>query len=183
MATDHDPLDPRLREAIAGLRDREPASDLWPGVARRIAPRRPGTLQLPWPVAAAAALALVAGSALVTWQLLPPSEPGSPVATTPVVPNGGASVLPAGFERATTTLGTAISQLEDAFAEVAPTLDAEARTAILTSIRSLDAAIADARARTGASPGDVDAARYLTRTMQRKLRVLQTATSLTASAS
>ena len=177
MATDHDELDPRLREAIASLTDREPEVDLWPGIARQITPRRPGTLQLRWPVAAAAALALVAGSAVVTRQLTEAPAPTAPVASR-VVGDGG-TVLPAGFDRATTTLDAAISQLEDAFAGVAPTLDQETRSAILASITALDAAIADARARAGAAPDDIDAARYLTRAMQRKLRVLQTVATLT----
>lgn len=177
MATDHDELDPRLRRAIDGLTDREPAVDLWPGIARRIAPRRPGIVQLRWPVAVAAALALVAGSAVVTRQLTRGPAPSAGVATTAQA--GSPVVLPAGFDRATSTLGAAIDQLEDAFAEVAPTLDEATRSAILGSITALDAAIADARARAGSAPDDVDAARYLTRTLQRKLRVLQTVTNLT----
>ncbi len=180
MATDHDELDPRLREAISGLRDREPDSDLWPGISRRIAPPRPGTIQLRWPIAAAAAVALVAGSAVVTRQLVQSGPVAARETGTPIASHAGSvTVLPAGFDLATASLSDAIAQVEDAFAEVAPSLDSATRASIAGAIRTLDAAIADASARAGAAPDDIDAARYLTRTMQRKLRVLQSVTTLT----
>jgi hypothetical protein len=177
MATDLDGPDPRLAEALRDLRDREPANDLWPGIARRIDRRRPRVLQLRWPVAAAAALTLLVGGAALSRVIMPARGPvTSSVATTS--PQDATVVLPAGFNSAEATLATAIDQLEQAYLAAAASLDPEVRLAISSSLASLDTAIVDARSRAGSVPTDVDAARYLTRTMQRKLSVLRTATNM-----
>lgn len=181
MATDHEhheELDPRLAIAIAQLEDREPEADLWPGIARQIAPARPGTLQLRWPVAAAAALALVAGSAAVTTLLTRDGSPAQTVASAPAGPAGDMPVLPAGYDEAERSLSDAIERLEQAYAAAESTLPPDVRAQIGESLAALDAAISDARTRAGASPADLGAARYLTRTMQRKLDVLETAATM-----
>ncbi len=177
MATDHDELDPRLAAAIRGLEDRGPEVDLWPGIARRITPRRPGTLQLRWPVAVAAALALVAGSAAITSALLPGR--GAPTTTAAIANGASTPALPAGYERAEQTLSTAIDRLEEAYAAAEPRLDPATRTQIKASLAALDTAIADARTRADAAPTDLRAAKYLTHAMQRKLDVLQTVATMT----
>ena len=177
MATELDGPDPRLAEAIRGLRDRGPDHDLWPEISTRISRRGPRMLQIRWPVAAAAALTLLAGGAALSRVALP----GTAVPTVPVATNTAAEpsvVLPAGFNRAEATLAEAIDQLEAAYQAAAPTLDPEVRTAIAQTLASLDTAIVDARTRAGSAPTDVDAARYLTRTMQRKLSVLRTAATM-----
>jgi hypothetical protein len=178
MATEHDDLDPRLAGAIAALRDPGPATDLWPGIAARLTPRRRGSLRISWPVAAAAAIALVAGSSIVTRQLLIDRSQMAPVATLAVTDDGRSLVLPAGFDSAATTLAGAINRVEVAYAAVAPTLDAETSAAISQSLATLDTAITDAARQVGAAPNDLEAARHLTWTMKRKLRVLQTVASL-----
>ena len=176
MATDHDPLDPGLERAIRGLSDSEPAHDLWPDIARRIAPARPA-LRLHWPVALAAALALLLGGGLLDRML---TAQQAEVPSGDVAPPAGTSteLLPACFDRAEGSLTTAIDQLQAAYAEAAPRLDPEVQRAIAASLASLDSAIDQARARTGKAPDDINAARYLTRTMQRKLGVLQTAATM-----
>jgi type VI protein secretion system component VasF len=176
MVTDLDGPDPRLAEAIRGLRDREPDTDLWPHIASRIGRRQPRVLQIRWPVAAAAALTRLAGGAAVSRLVLPGAAPE----TTPLAAASSEAqlLLPAGFNRAEATLNDAIDQLEAAYQAAAPTLDPEVRTAIAETLASLDTAIVDARTRAGSSPSDVDAARYLTRTMQRKLSVLRTAANM-----
>jgi hypothetical protein len=177
MVIDHEGPDPRLAEAIGELQDREPVRDLWPGISRRIERRPPGTLELRWTVAAAAALTLLIGGAALSRLIVPVSEPAAtPVATAP--PQEASMVLPAGFSSAEASLTAAIDQLEQAYLAAAPTLDPEVRLAISNSLASLDTAIVDARSRAGSAPTDVDAARYLTRTMQRKLNVLRTATNM-----
>jgi hypothetical protein len=170
-------LDPQLRQAIDRLEDREPTTDLWPGIARRIAPPRPKLLTLPWPVAAAAALALVAGGAVLGTRLAGdgPGDPGV-VATTPST--GEAPLLPAGYDEAERTLEQAIDRLEEAYAAAAPSLPTEVQARITESLGALDEAIADARLRAGNAPSDLGAARYLTKTLQRKLDVLETAASM-----
>lgn len=86
--SDNAPLDASLRLQLRGLRhDREPARDLWPGIAARIAaapaasPRRHGASRYaPW--ALAASLVLSVG---VAWRMQPPPAPapGTPVSSTP----------------------------------------------------------------------------------------------------
>lgn len=184
MATDLDGPDPRLAEALRGLRDREPATDLWPGIATRIGKRKVRVLEIRWPVAAAAALTLLAGGAALSRLT---DGGGSPTPATlanvdtdsqATSADSPAIVLPVGFDRAEATLSEAIDQLEAAYLAAAPSLDPEVREAIAQSLASLDTAIVDARSRAGSSPADVDAARYLTRTMQRKLSVLRTAATM-----
>jgi hypothetical protein len=179
MATDprhQEELDPRLAAAIAGLEDHEPGQDLWPGIANRIAPRQPGTLQLRWPVAAAAALALVAASAAVTTLLNRTAPP--PVVATGGTDPAGVTVLPAGYDEAERTLANAIERLEQAYAAAEASLPTDVRRQIGEALASLDEAIDDARTRAGAAPTDLGAARYLTRTMQRKLDMLETAATM-----
>lgn len=181
MGTDHernDELDPQLRTAIAGLEDREPETDLWPGIRRRIAPRRPRVLELRWPVAAAAALALVAGSAAVTTWLVRGGTGATTVATQPPPADASLPALPAGYDQAAASLVAAIDRLEQAYAAAAAALPADVRQEIGASLVALDAAIDDARARAEAAPADLGAARYLTRTMQRKLDMLETAATM-----
>jgi hypothetical protein len=177
MVTDHDGPDPRLAEALRDLRDREPANDLWPGIVRRIERRPPRVLHLRWPVAVAAALTLFAGGAALDRMLQPESDPSATATMSPSDAEGPL-VLPAGFNSAEASLAEAIDQLERAYLAAAPTLDPEVRLAIGSSLASLDTAIVEARNRAGSAPTDVDAARYLTRTMQRKLSVLRTATNM-----
>lgn len=183
MATDHDGPDPLLSEAIRGLRDTEPDHDLWPGISNRIAPRKPRVLELRWPVAAAAAMALLAGGAFLSRIVVPGGEaaPGTQLAqdqANPPQQTDGVAILPVGFDRAEATLTEAIDQLDAAYRAAAPTLDPQVRAAIAETLASLDTAIVDARTRAGAAPSDIDAARYLTRTMQRKLSVLRTAANM-----
>jgi hypothetical protein len=177
MATEPDAPDPRLADALRGLRDREPANDLWPGIASHISRRPTRVLEIRWPVAIAAALVLFTGGAAV-------SRLTAPTSTVPTMTAAGqgdeepSMMLPAGFDRAEATLAEAIDQLEAAYHAAAPTLEADVRDAIGRSLATLDTAIVDARSRAGSAPSDVDAARYLTRTMQRKLSVLRTATTM-----
>ena len=145
MATEHDEPDPLLSQAIRGLRDTEPDHDLWPGIANRIAPRKVRVLELRWPVAAAAAFALLAGGAVLSRLVVPGGQvaPGTQVAQDRINPPRQAdevTVLPAGFDRAEATLTEAIDQLEAAYRAAAPTLDPQVRAAIAETLASLDTA-------------------------------------------
>jgi hypothetical protein len=175
MATDHDPIDPALRDAIATLEDREPATDLWPGISARLAPRG-RTIALRWPMAAAAAVALVAGSVAVTrWMA---TDAAGPIAARP-----GAGTTPdapsfaAGMGEAESALDAAIARLEAAVAEARPFLDARTQAGLDTALSSLDAALAEAAAAIDSMPNDYDAYRLRTALLQRKLRVLESVTA------
>ncbi|HRP08573.1 MAG TPA: hypothetical protein PLL69_08795 [Gemmatimonadales bacterium] len=170
-------IDPKLAEAIEGLEDRAPKTDLWPGIARRIRPPKRRVI-LGWPAAIAAGLVLVAGGAVVGRMLGPGAVPTDSASVTTTAEPDGLPILTAGFQSADATLNEAIDRVEMAYLEAAPSLDAEARASISAALAALDTAITEARSRAASRPGDVQAARYLTRTMQRKLGVLQRAATL-----
>lgn len=181
MAIDRDRPEPHLAGLLAELEDREPVADLWPGIRERIRPAPPKGLLLRWPVAIAAALALVAGGAALA-TVLPraggPRPGDAPVAAT-TTPGADLRTLPAGYGDAAVALDEVITRLEEAVAAAAPDIEPAARQRIQESLAALDQAIADARLRVEAAPDDLAAARYLTRTMQRKLDVLQSVATLT----
>jgi hypothetical protein len=179
--TSHEELDPRLKAAIRGLHDREPERDLWPAIAGRIRTRRPGIVMLRWPVAAAAAVALVAATSFTTWRLTRQDAQVLAVADSAPTDAANVPVLPAGFDRAEASLQEAIAEVQRAYEAEAPGMDPSARLAIEQSLAALDSAIGQARTRAEVVPDDIEAARYLTRTMQRKLQVLRTAASMARS--
>lgn len=175
MATEHDELDPRLADAIAGLRNREPATDLWPGIAPRLQPRAvPGTVRLRWPTAIAAGLVIAIGSAAGTFAVLRLRAPQAPVASRDLPADLPASL--AGYSPVDATLESAIAQLEVTLRALQDKLDPEARRSLNQSLGLLDQAIADAAKQRRAEPDDPRAARYLTATLRKKLDVLRTVT-------
>lgn len=176
MVIERDPPDERLAAAIAGLRDSEPDRDLWPEIRAGISARREPALQLRWPVAIAAGLLLLLGGAIAGRQLAVRQQPDMNVVT--ATPETQPEYITAGFSDAELTLASAIDDLQRAYADAAPRLDVGTRSAIASSLAAIDSAIAQARNVAGDAPEDVAAARYLTRAMQRKLKVLQTATSM-----
>ncbi len=167
--------DPVLAGALAHLRDTPPPADLWPGIAPRLLVRAPQRLvQLRWPTALAAALALVAGSAgLTTWlgragrDAPPTTEVGQGVATTGVV---AAAMREAG----TPALTTAIDELTLALEAALSQLDPATRAQIREALASLDTAIAEANAVVRAAPDNRRAVHYLAATLSRKRDVLRT---------
>lgn len=181
MDIELDGPDPQLARLIEGLADRPPETDLWPGIASRIAPRPRGVVQLRWSMALAAALALVTGTVALTLLVQRASQltpPATEVASAPVTEAGTPHILPAGFSAATTSLTNAIDELERTVATASPALEPETRDRISRALRALDVAIAEARFQADATPTDVGAARYLTRTLQRKLDALQSVATM-----
>lgn len=183
MATnDDDPLDPRLMEAIATLRDTPPVEDLWPEIAPQLTPRHPaGMLLLRWPTAIAAGL-VIASASIGGTMLLLRARAVVPTATTTVQQ---ALVLPASDVAAAHTpadqaLQQAIGQLEARLAGTEQGLDAKTREGIRASLAALDQVIADAATLQRATPDDPRRAQYLTSALQKKLDVLRTVTRRTA---
>lgn len=178
MATEHGELDPRLAEAIMGLRDTAPAEDLWPAIAPHLEPRRlRATLRLRWPTALAAGLTIVVASVGGTLAVLQRNQPPHPEV---VLPNstGLPGISAALASPADTTLESAIVQLEATLKSLENQLDPESRASLTRSLLVLDQAIADASAQRRAEPDDARAARYLTATLRKKLDVLRTVTVL-----
>lgn len=183
MATEPEGLDPRLAEAIKGLHDTPPATDLWPAIAPKLQPRRvPGTVRLRWPTALAAGLAIAVASVGGTLAVLRRATGPDPVVTVPN--NSGLPVISAAIASpADTTLESAIVQLEATLQSLQAKLDPTSRESLNRSLRVLDKAIADASAQRTAEPDDPRAARYLTATLRKKLDVLRTVTVLASSRS
>jgi hypothetical protein len=185
MATDHDtpagaPLDPLLAEAINGLRDRGPEHDLWTEIAPRLAPRRPaGVLQMRWPTALAAGLALVAGSAAVT-QWLGRSANGPSTAAVAVesrstaTAGGDLPVVTVAMDEAGTALQSAITDLTATIEAALPQLDPATRDELSRAMAALDLAVTEAADRVREAPEDLRAAQYLTTTLRRQHAVLRT---------
>jgi hypothetical protein len=174
------PLDPVLAEAIAKLQDRGPEQDLWTDIAPRLAPRRPrGVMQMRWPTALAAGLALVAGSAAVTqWLGRASSGPTAPpVAAQPndAAPTGGAlPIVTVAMDEAGSALELAITDLTATIEAALPQLDPATREELARAMAALDQAVADAAARVREAPEDLRAAQYLTTTLRRQHEVLRT---------
>lgn len=172
MATDHDPLDPRLAEAIRALRDAPPESDLWPGIAPRLQPRAiPGTVQLRWPTALAAVLAIVLASVGGTMAVLRRAEPSAPTLVTPR--DAGLLVVSATATPADATLESAIAQVQTQLRSLEEKLDPTSRDSFARSLLLLDRAIAAATARRRAEPENLQAAHYVTATLRKKLDLLR----------
>lgn len=182
MATDHDdPLDPRLAEAIATLRDAPPSDDLWPEIAPRLAPRHPaGTLLVRWPTAIAAGLVIATASIGGTLLLLRGNTVVEPTTTAAAPLATPANAVAAAHTPADQALQRAIGELEGRLALAEGTLDPQTRDGIRASLAALDQAIADAAARQRATPDDARSAHYLTSALQKKLEVLRTVTRRTA---
>lgn len=179
---DDDPLDPRLMEAIATLRDTPPAEDLWPEIAPQLTPRHPaGTFLLRWPTAIAAGLVIASASIGGTLLLLrsgtvvPPATTAAQAALVTPAANLAAAHTPADQ-----ALQQAISQLEARLASTETSLDPKTREGIRASLAALDQVIADAATLQRATPDDPRSAHYLTSALQKKLDVLRTVTRRTA---
>lgn len=173
MATDNEPLDPRLAEALSELRDSAPATDLWQGIAPRLSPRaHSGVMRLRWPTALAAGLVIalvsVAGTAAVLRRAAPVA-PNSAAQRT-----SGLLIISATATPVDATLESAIAQVETLLQSLQDQLDPAARAELARSLARLDEAIAHAATQRRAAPDDPQAAQLLTATLRRKLDVLRT---------
>jgi hypothetical protein len=173
-------VDPELAEAIARLRDTQPAEDLWPTISRKLAPRHPrGMLLIRWPTALAASVAIVAATAASTAILLHRATGEDSTAMVAASAAASSAIVTASFAPGDAALAHAINDLEVAVRASMSHLDPDARSSVDQGLDALDAAIAQAAARQTAAPGDPGAARYLTSTLRKKLQLLRTVSQLT----
>lgn len=170
----------------AALQDREPAVDLWPGIAaqlptpvtpiavgRRMAGWRL-SLSLPQLVAASLAMLLL-GSGAVWMALDRGPTPG------PTVTPASTALVPAASPAA--TYGAAIADLEQVLQEARPALDTSTVRIIEQSLSAIDRAIAEAEAALAEDPASLYLHNHLNTTMQRKLELLNQAAALATAAS
>jgi hypothetical protein len=153
--------DALARRARALPRALEPPRDLWPGIERRLRPRRP---RVPRWLPLAAALALAAGAWLLG-RMAARSAPGpAPVAT---APDAGPSA-PVPVPPASAPLPAPDAALADPARELLAALERDAGTlapgtvaALRRNLAVIDSALAESRRALAADPGDGDAERWL----------------------
>jgi len=172
-----------LRQVVAraqALEDREPASDLWPGVAQRIRrgriadrPVRPDrrrfSFTVPQLAAASIALALISGGGV--WLALQPRQP---------VDGGRGVATPAVWTGRT---DAAIAELQDALSRNESRLDTSTVRVVRENLALMNVAIAQARAALAADPGNAYLNLHLADTMRRKLELLRRVNAIAAAQS
>jgi len=192
------------RDVLEGLRgvtaqagalaDRSPAEDLWPGIAAKLGlesggtpvlrldagrrDRAPRRLLVAWPALAAAAVALMALSAGVSWLVSGRMRTGSPVAgeTAPGLVSPAAAFASPAYDRA-------IHDLESVLVEGRGRLDTATVRVLERSLMKIDAAIAEARQAVAQDPGSAYLNTHLAETMRRKLDLLRRAAALVSAES
>ena len=182
-----------LRAVVAaarGVAEEPPTWDLWPGIARRLAPRSRGpqvvaidarrarrfSFSIPQLAAASIAVALVSAGA-VWFAIRGGGEPLAPRAST----GGGApvtAVSDAGVDQRFAEYEAAVDELERLLHELDDRIDPQSRDAIDQNLAIIDEAIGQIRGALEADPDDAYLNTHLASTMQRKIDVLQEATRL-----
>ena len=185
-----------LVRAAGSLEDQPPAADLWPAVARRIAPTpearvvplpaRPARrVSLSWTQLAAAAIALVVLAGGSMWLALSPegalpgAAPGG-TADRGRIQGTGEAIL-AGLGQG--PYDSAVADLEEALEASRDRLDPGTVAAIERNLRIIDDAIADTRRALAADPNSIYLSAHLAEQMRRQLDVLRTASEMAANAS
>ncbi|HSL68979.1 MAG TPA: zf-HC2 domain-containing protein [Longimicrobiales bacterium] len=190
------------RDVLANLRavvvraeslpDRGPERDLWAGIAARIAPRSaepadPKVIELagmraparrrrlsftvPQLAAASVALMLVSGSAV--WFALTSTRAAAPIGALPQ-PRGVTSVSNAG----TAQYADAVRSLELALQQRRDQLDPVTVAVLEENLRTIDAAITEARGALTRDPANLYLNQHLENTMKKKIELLRRATAL-----
>ena len=181
MSREGESRDVRLDQALAGLpRELLPESDLWPGIAAQLEPRRAPRRWLPL---AAAAVLLVVSSSLITAQLVRRSAaPAAPVATVapPATPDAG-GVRPASFgpgHALDPEYAAARQQLAAMLAQRIDRLPSSARQKVEDNLAQLQRATDEINAALALQPGDALLEELLLNTYQDELAVLASVNQL-----
>jgi anti-sigma factor RsiW len=175
-----------LRRVVArakSLEDREPTSDLWPGVAQHIRrgrvddrpvrrDRRRFSLTVPQLLAASVALVLLSSGGV--WLALRPRAP-SPLEQA-IQQTGPATVQNVRWART----DAAVAELQDALARNESRLDTATVRVVRQSLAVIDKAIDQARRALAADPGNAYLNLHLASTMRRKVELLRRANELAA---
>jgi hypothetical protein len=176
MQADDELPDAVLARAIEGLEDRPPDGDLWANISPRLARRRPGMLELRWPVAVAAGLVLVAASVggTAAWLDGRAAQPVAALVTTP------GSVMVTAASESDLEVSRAIAELETLLQDNVTNIGTDTYRALATSLAILDQAIAGAAERQRAMPDDTSAQRHFSASLRKKLDVLEKVTLKTS---
>lgn len=189
-----------LNEAAALPDEIMPGRDLWEGIAPRLQarsalpaqPARPAqdlpevrvigprpVRPLPRWMLAAASVALVVTTSLVTLRFAEQDDPATPVAAAPAQPPaGGTPTALAAFAPAEREYESAIGDLQAVLDARRDELAPETVATIEANLRIIDQAIAESRQALAADPSRPELTRLLTDAYKTKLNVLRRAVSL-----
>jgi anti-sigma factor RsiW len=167
--------------------DREPSSDLWAGIAARMAVAEPETeadlatsrgrrrVSFSIPQLAAASIVLMLTSAGTMYLLTQRDETDGRVAVSApaTVPAGAASI-----HAVTRNYDSAVQELETVLERNRDQLDTATVRVLEQNLAIIDRAITEARAALGQEPANPYLSRYLDEAMQKKVQLLRRATSV-----
>lgn len=177
------PDDDRLDAALARLpRGIDPPRDLWSGIEARIE-GRPGPSGLRWPWAAAAAAVLVVASSAITASLV--RRPATPVADAPVAAAPAARSVSTAFGPGHTldpAYDAARRNLADELSRRIDRMPPSARQRLEANLGELRRASAEINGLLAERPGDPLLEELLLATYQDELAVLANASQITAAA-
>jgi hypothetical protein len=185
-----------LKRVVAraqSLEDREPAHDLWPGIAARIgaapataevvpidrARSRRWSFSLPQLVAAGFALMVLSGGA--AWLLHPAGQ--AALATRPALSPVPAVTAAATTRSASRSYDAAVADLERVLQEGRGRLDTTTVRVIERNLATIDSAIAQAQRAVAGDSANLYLNSHLAETMRRKLELLRQAAALVSSVS
>lgn len=177
----------RLARAARELEDREPATDLWPGIAGRLEgrakkvvpidaarPRGRRRFSFTMPQLAAAAIALILLSAAAVWWGSP--RPGDVAVDRPAVGSAaGTTGIPVSLE-ADPAYTDALADLERAFEASRDRLEPSTVATVERNLAIIDEAIRQTIEALKADPGSTFLYDHLERSRRQKLDVLRQAT-------
>jgi hypothetical protein len=182
MSRESESREVRLDQALAGLpRELLPESDLWPGIAAQLEPRRASRRWLPL---AAAAVLLVVSSSLITARVVRRSAaPAASVATVapPATPDAAGGVRPASFgpgHALSPEYVAARQQLATMLATRMDRLPSSARQKVEDNLAQLQRATDEINAALALQPGDALLEELLLNTYQDELAVLASVNQL-----
>jgi tetratricopeptide (TPR) repeat protein len=166
--------DRALAELRALPREIEPESDLYPGIAARLARARRRT----WPLVAAATLLLLAGLALMLRLQNPGRTPD--IATAEQASSPAAKPLPGASAISRTAYADTDRALAEIRRELRRTIDErkdemppETRELVFQNLRIIEQAIADIETALDAAPADPDLARTYIAYRERQIALLR----------
>ena len=175
----------RVMEQARALVDRDPARDLWPAIAARLASheapapvaaapvrqaKKPWAMSFTWPELAAAGIAVVALSTATFWLGTRGEKTVSPVSTAQ-----GLVVDPASHRNDSEA---AIVELREALAKGRGDLDTSTVRVLEQNLLVIERSIAEARTALAADPANPYLRRHLQETIGRKVSLMHQATFL-----
>jgi anti-sigma factor RsiW len=171
-AAEHRMLRELVARAAALPRSIAPPRDLWPGIAERLAPRRPAVSRWTMGLAAAAALAVavtMVGRGPATRETVPGAAP---------VAASSEGLAPA-LEQAEAEYARATAQLMAAIEARRAALPPRTLAALQENLQTIDAALAEVRTALRTDPSNPHLNLLLASTHQRKVEVLRQVVRLT----